>query len=160
MLICWDGFILWGPWTAQSHVATVAKKNKTSWETRVKAKLSSDTTTDLRFSPGSIKTECDGPPSLVFTSCWWGRIWSRSVRPRSNRGLWPGSTQRSRSRITRTSAGPAGPHPAHWTHTAVAVEEGRKRKRKSFITFYRSSYLIHMNMNNPTVDNFFHEYKN
>lgn len=61
--------------------------------------------------------------SLFCTSCCWGRIWSRSVRPRSSRGLWPGSTQRSLSRITRTSGAPAGPRRAHWTHTAVAVEE-------------------------------------
>lgn len=59
----------------------------------------------------------------VVTSCWWGRIWSRSARPRSSTGLWPGSTRSSRYRTAHTSGAPAGPRRAHWTRTAVAVEE-------------------------------------
>lgn len=62
------------------------------------------------------------PPPASLTSYWWGSIWSRSVRPRSSRGLWPGSTQHSQSHITHTSGGRAGPRRPHWTHTAVAVE--------------------------------------
>lgn len=61
-------------------------------------------------------------PSLGFTSCCWGRTWSRSVRPRSSRGPGPGSTRRSPGRRTHTCGGPAGRRRAHWTRTAVAVE--------------------------------------
>lgn len=68
------------------------------------------------------------PPPSVSTSCWWRSIWSRSVRPRSSRGLWPGSTRRSQPRIARTSGGPAGPRRRRWTRTAVAAETSREQE--------------------------------
>lgn len=73
------------------------------------------------------------PPSVFVTSCWWGRTWSRSVRPRSSTGLGPGSTRRSRSRITHTSGGPAGPRRARRTRTAVAEEQ---KEEKTFPSYY------------------------